>query len=115
MTAVWKSAIPPTLCAIFLCMLYVQFAGAQEKKPQFWYSTIQGMIGKLYVLSLFYIINDDAPTRELTTAFVPTLTVPIEAYDTFSLDTRVGGGLIECSQSTVCPTATPAMSTTTAV
>lgn len=115
MTAVWKSAIPPTLCAVFLCMLYVQFAGAQKKKPQFWYSTIQGMIGKLYVLSLFYIINDDTPTQELTTAFVPTLTVPMEAYDSFSLDTRIGGGLVACSQTTVAPTATPAMSTTTTV
>ncbi|KAI0277176.1 hypothetical protein BGY98DRAFT_1097634 [Russula aff. rugulosa BPL654] len=115
MTAVWKSAIPPTLCAIFMCMLYVQFAVAQQKKPQFWFSTIQGTIGKLYVLSLYYIINDDVPTREMTTAFVPTLTVPIEAYDTFSLDTRVGGGLVACSQSTVDPTSTPSMSTNTAV
>ncbi|KAF8498181.1 hypothetical protein F5888DRAFT_227849 [Russula emetica] len=115
MTAVWKSAIPPTLCAIFLCMLYAQISAEQQKKPQFWFSTIQGAIGKLYVLSLYYIINDDAPTRELTTAFAPTLTVPIEAYDTFSLDTRVGGGLAACSQSTVAPTATPSMSTNTAV
>ncbi len=27
-----------------------------QKKPQFWYSTIQGMVGKLYVLSLYYIM-----------------------------------------------------------
>lgn len=30
MTAVWKSAIPPTLCAILMCTLYVQFAVAQQ-------------------------------------------------------------------------------------
>ena len=29
-----------------------------QKKPQFWFSTIQGMIGKLYVLSLYYIMYD---------------------------------------------------------
>jgi hypothetical protein len=63
---------------------------------------------------MFEPSNDDAPARELTTAFVPTaLTVPIEIYDTFSLDTRVGGGLIECGQSTVPPT--PALSANTMV
>src|SRR5712675_605996 len=76
MTVVWQSAIPPTLCTIFLCVLYVQFATARpvcsmgsrqcanvlitrflyQKKPDFWYSTIQGLIGKLYVLSLFYMM-----------------------------------------------------------
>jgi hypothetical protein len=29
-----------------------------QKKPQFWFSTIQGTIGKLYVLSLYYIMYD---------------------------------------------------------
>lgn len=33
MTAVWKAAIPPTLCAIFLCMLYIQYAVAQQVCP----------------------------------------------------------------------------------
>lgn len=103
-----------------------------QKKLEFWYPTIQGLVGKLYVLSLFYIVydflfanlrndanshvessNDDAPPQEPTSAFVPTLTVPFEAYDTFSLDTRVDGGLTACSQYTVPPT--PAMSADTAV
>ncbi len=30
MTAVWKSAIPPTLCTIFLCILYIHFATAEQ-------------------------------------------------------------------------------------
>jgi hypothetical protein len=113
MSVVWQSAIPPTLCTIVLCVLYVQFATAEQKRPQFWYPAVQGLIGKLYVLSLFYIINNEGPARELTTAFVPTLTVPIEAYDTFSLDTRVDGGLVICGQSSIIPT--PAMSANTAV
>ena len=82
-------------------MLYVQFAVAQQvcschpfhsintliderdsadlpisypqKKPQFWYSTIQGMIGKLYVLSLYYIMYDDTTLLYLGQ---PTLTSP---------------------------------------
>jgi hypothetical protein len=96
MTVVWRSAIPPTLCTIFLCVLYIQFATAKQvcsrlylvhsepssififiilsfgtyrlanaddwlasytqKKEQFWYSTIQGIVAKLYILSLFSIM-----------------------------------------------------------
>ena len=89
MTVIWQSAIPPTLCTIFLCVLYVQFATAQkvcsllyplhvilvpfflscvswtdaddlalhmQKTPQFWYPLLQAMIGKLYVLSLYYMM-----------------------------------------------------------
>ena len=96
MTVVWQSAIPPTLCTIFLCVLYIQFATTTaqvcsrlpsrlsepnfyfyfplgtcrpvnaddwlashtQKRLEFWYPTIQGLVGKLYVLSLFYIMYD---------------------------------------------------------
>ncbi|KAI0252281.1 hypothetical protein BJV78DRAFT_1204188 [Lactifluus subvellereus] len=62
-----------------------------QKRMQMWYTFIQGMVGKLYVLSLFYIINDHTLTGGQPSSFDPTLTIPNEAYDTFSLDTRVGG------------------------
>jgi len=98
MTVVWQSAIPPTLCTIFLCVLYAQFAAASPKKQDFWYSTIQGLIGKLYVLSLFYMINDYGPSDELCTSFVPTLTIPNESNDMYSLDIRHGAP-IACNPS----------------
>jgi hypothetical protein len=80
-----------------------------QKKQQFWYAVVQAMVGKLYVLSLFYIMygvvftlaatrrsdvtpsNDSArPSEEQLPTFVPTLTIPLEAYDGCSLDTGDG-------------------------
>lgn len=33
-------------------------ASHTQKRLEFWYPTIQGLTGKLYVLSLFYIMYD---------------------------------------------------------
>ncbi|KAI0000809.1 hypothetical protein BJV74DRAFT_882644 [Russula compacta] len=105
MTVVWQSAIPPTLCTIFLSVVCIQFFSARQdlasyiqKKSQLWFLVVQEMMGKLYVLSLFYIINDRPLTNEQPTTFAPTLTVPIDANDTYSLDTRISGEAA-CSQS----------------
>jgi len=112
MTVVWQAAIPPTLCTIFLCVLYVQFAAARPKKQDFWYSTIQGLIGKLYVLSLFYVITDYGPSPgEHCTSFVPTLTVPNESYDTYSSDTRHGAS-VACNPSQVAGNQSPSVRAT---
>lgn len=88
MNIVWQSALPPTLCAITTCVLYVLlstaarvstpdlspahdfalFAGAYLRvgmltaalHPQItvenWFLVVQGMTGKLYVLSLIQIM-----------------------------------------------------------
>ncbi|KAF8266019.1 hypothetical protein EI94DRAFT_1803656 [Lactarius quietus] len=89
---VWQSALPPTLCTVCMCVIYVQFAvGHQVSDPhsapvdsfeylmdlEKWPNVIQASIGKLYVLSLFYMINsqslggwpqpDDQPTAFIST------------------------------------------------
>ncbi|KAI0296971.1 hypothetical protein B0F90DRAFT_996199 [Multifurca ochricompacta] len=92
MTTVWQSAVPPTLCTIFLAVLYIQYCNTREKKLELWFPVIQAMIGKLYVLSLFYMTSDFAPPAEERLAtYISTLTVPVEAIDTSTFDSRVGG------------------------
>ncbi|KAH9034756.1 hypothetical protein EDB85DRAFT_1946640 [Lactarius pseudohatsudake] len=75
---VWQSALPPTLCTICLSVIYVQYSTMRQTKMQLWSTVIQAMIGKLYVLSLFYMINARPPLQpnERPTAFMSTLTVP---------------------------------------
>jgi hypothetical protein len=97
MTLVWQSAVPPMLCTICLCILYIQYSVATQvcprfyslcrdlgflryafmhrptlitvshpqKKVQLWFPVIQGWVGKLYVLSLFYIMYGIIRTRWL--------------------------------------------------
>jgi hypothetical protein len=97
MTLVWQSAVPPMLCTICLCILYIQYSVAThvclhfhtlrrdlaflryafvhgwvlttvshpQKEVQLWFPVIQGWIGKLYVLSLFYIMYGIIRTRWL--------------------------------------------------
>jgi len=80
---VWQSALPPTLCTICLCVVCVQFSAAHQVDLEYWPKVIQAMIGKLYVLSLFYMINAQPlggtlqPVEQPTT-FISTLTVPTE-------------------------------------
>ncbi|KAH8988971.1 hypothetical protein EDB86DRAFT_2831733 [Lactarius hatsudake] len=52
---VWQYALPPTLCAVCLSALYIQYATSRQKQLQLWTPVIQQMIGKLYVLSLFHM------------------------------------------------------------
>ncbi|KAF8266018.1 hypothetical protein EI94DRAFT_241219 [Lactarius quietus] len=90
----WQSALPPTVCAICLSVLYIQYCiTGYESKSQFWQTVIQAMIGKLYVLSLFYMINAIPPQQpnEPSTRFITTLTEQIEAVNTQMWDARVEG------------------------
>jgi len=86
---VWQSALPPTLCAICVSVFYVQFTTGRQKGFQLWMPIFQQMIGKLYVLSLFYMINAQ-PFRsdEHPATFMSTLTVPAEAMYTFTGEAR---------------------------
>ncbi|KAF8266022.1 hypothetical protein EI94DRAFT_241449 [Lactarius quietus] len=85
---VWQSALPPTICAICLCVVYIRFVTGRQKSLQFWLTVIQAMIGKLYVLSLFYMINAQLlqPDRR-PLAFTSTLTVPRESMYRYPRDT----------------------------
>ncbi|KAH9034204.1 hypothetical protein EDB85DRAFT_2289122 [Lactarius pseudohatsudake] len=88
---VWQSALPPTLCAIWVFALYFRFAIAPGRVPSFWIPVIQAMIGKLYVISLFYMINAQPlkPNGPLATV-ISTLTVPMEVMYARTLDARGG-------------------------
>ncbi|KAN0136626.1 hypothetical protein V8E53_005673 [Lactarius tabidus] len=93
---VWQSALPPTLCTTCLCVVYLQFSAAHRLDLEYWPMIIQATIGKLYVLSLFYMINAQTlggPPQpdERPTAFISTLTVPTEVLNTLTLDAQVGG------------------------
>ncbi|KAH9162354.1 hypothetical protein EDB89DRAFT_2026150 [Lactarius sanguifluus] len=90
---VWQSALPPTLCTICLSVFYVQYSTMRQTNIQIWSTVIQAMIGKLYVLSLFYMINtrplqpDERPTAFMSTLTVPTVT---EVVHTLTRDARGG-------------------------
>ncbi|KAI0255436.1 hypothetical protein BJV78DRAFT_672165 [Lactifluus subvellereus] len=91
-TIVWKSAVPPTLCAVSLAITYAYVASQRfqlvrpspifiilifavtmpsrtrtdearltQSQSQMWCPTLQGMIGKLYILSLLYNLCVVAP------------------------------------------------------
>ncbi|KAH9172477.1 hypothetical protein EDB89DRAFT_2229415 [Lactarius sanguifluus] len=79
---VWQSALPPTLEAICLTGFYIQYATVPQVPSEllFWYPVLHGMIGKLYVLSLLYMVNvQPLQLDEQPTTFVSTFTVPAEA------------------------------------
>ena len=137
----WQSALPPTLCAIGICIIYLQFTAAHRvsavaqdsfgvlsmgslrndgylrlalHSPSqldlgYWPAIIQTAIGKLYVLSLFYMLwvfasihvvltvsnveTSNAQTLvgtprpvEQSTAFISTLTVPTGVLNAPTLD-----------------------------
>ncbi|KAI9435749.1 hypothetical protein H4582DRAFT_620463 [Lactarius indigo] len=53
---IWQSALPPTLCAICVAVLYIRYTTVRQNQLQLWMPIVQQVIGKLYVLSLFYIM-----------------------------------------------------------
>ncbi|KAH9019811.1 hypothetical protein EDB85DRAFT_2153461 [Lactarius pseudohatsudake] len=55
---VWQAAIPPGLCAVALVIKYMVFTETHPGQQVKWYGTIQAMLGKLYILSLFYTLNN---------------------------------------------------------
>ncbi|KAH9175779.1 hypothetical protein EDB89DRAFT_2066359 [Lactarius sanguifluus] len=77
---VWQSALPPTLCAVCVSALCLRFMIAPERVSALWMQAIQATIGKLYVISLFYMINAQSlkPNGQVTTV-ISTLTVPMDA------------------------------------
>lgn len=96
---VWQSALPPTLGAICLTGFYIQYAMVPQVSSEllFWYPVLHGMIGKLYVLSLLYMVNaQPLQLDEQPTTFVSTFTVPAEVMHTRTREAR--GGDTACSE-----------------
>ncbi|KAH9068033.1 hypothetical protein EDB83DRAFT_673861 [Lactarius deliciosus] len=88
---VWQSALPPTLCSICVFALYLRFTVAPGRVLAFWVPVVQAMIGKLYVISLFYMINAQPLTLNgQPTTVISTLTVPMEDMYARTLDARGG-------------------------
>jgi len=79
---VWQSALPPTLCTITTFVLYFLLSTAVRMTAGCWFSVIQAMIGKLYVLSLIHIINAHPTQPDERPTLMSTLTVPAEALCT---------------------------------
>ncbi|KAI0306274.1 hypothetical protein B0F90DRAFT_729839 [Multifurca ochricompacta] len=81
MTVVWQSAVPPTVCHVVLFITYIISHQLYPHKRQMWHSALQGMIGKLYVLSLFYNLNTRtlfvSEQEERQTTCLSSLTVPV--------------------------------------
>ncbi|KAH8988973.1 hypothetical protein EDB86DRAFT_400204 [Lactarius hatsudake] len=95
---VWRSALPPTLCAICIAVLFIQYTTAPQSESPSWLPVIQAMIGKLYTLSLLHMVNaQPLQLSEQPTTFASTLTVPAEVMHTRTQDAR--GGDIARSES----------------
>ncbi|KAI9435743.1 hypothetical protein H4582DRAFT_619940 [Lactarius indigo] len=94
---IWQSAVPPTVCAVCTSVFYIQCTTARQKRLQFWLTVTHAMIGKLYVLSLFYMLNAKQPAQpdERPTTFMSTLTVPAEGMYTFTRSARGGDSCVQ--------------------
>ncbi|KAH9175773.1 hypothetical protein EDB89DRAFT_2066355 [Lactarius sanguifluus] len=95
MSVVLPSVLDLILTGILLYYLTQTMKHAahiRKKRLQFWLTVTHAMIGKLYVLSLFYMINAKQPLQpdERPTTFVSTLTVPAEGMYTVTRSARGG-------------------------
>ncbi|KAH9077733.1 hypothetical protein EDB83DRAFT_1509094 [Lactarius deliciosus] len=96
---VWQSALPPTFCTICLSVFYVLYSTMRQTNVQIWSTVIQATIGKLYVLSLFYMINArPLQPDERPTAFMSTLTVPTVTEVVYTLTRDARGGDAACGE-----------------
>ncbi|KAH9068032.1 hypothetical protein EDB83DRAFT_2519151 [Lactarius deliciosus] len=95
---VWRSALPPTLCAICIAVLFIQYTTAPQSESPSWLPVIQAMIGKLYILSLLHMVNaQPLQPSEQPTTFISTFTIPAEVMHTRTRNAL--GGDIACSES----------------
>ncbi|KAH9053838.1 hypothetical protein EDB87DRAFT_149718 [Lactarius vividus] len=99
---VWQSALPPTLCAICTSVLYLLLATTPRVAVQFWFPVVQAMIGKLYILSLFYTINAqplqpfERPTIPISTLTVPEEVICARTCNARAVDVTCGEIAAEC-------------------
>ncbi|KAH9976621.1 hypothetical protein BGW80DRAFT_1289437 [Lactifluus volemus] len=89
-TIVWQSAIPPTLFTIGVAITLFVSQRFQPAKSEVWCPTLQAMVGKLYILSLFYNLNSRGlPVKERGSKYISTLTVPtLDVTTTINCNTR---------------------------
>ncbi|KAI0263213.1 hypothetical protein BC834DRAFT_888024 [Gloeopeniophorella convolvens] len=86
-TVAWQSAVPPTICSICLAVIYIENSTLHPRNPTLWYPVLMAMTGKLYVLSLFYMLNTRIPLADGSrTTYVSTLTVPVGGMATLPYD-----------------------------
>ncbi|KAF8494842.1 hypothetical protein F5888DRAFT_605805 [Russula emetica] len=84
----WQAVIPPCFCAVSLLILYLSFTYAHPGKPQMWYPAIQAMLGKLYILSLYFTLNNrmdltndpPVPVTYVTTVGADNMGSPTQRY-----------------------------------
>ncbi|TDL18937.1 hypothetical protein BD410DRAFT_792733 [Rickenella mellea] len=62
----WEAAVPPCACAIVGCLTYIYMS-----QRNFWDVFCQSILGKLYVISLFVILNGRAELRHYPVASEP--------------------------------------------
>ncbi|OCB89639.1 hypothetical protein A7U60_g3115 [Sanghuangporus baumii] len=55
---VWEAAVPPCACAIVACAVYITMS-----QDNLWDVFLQSILGKLYVISLFVILNGRADLK----------------------------------------------------
>ncbi|KAL5528947.1 hypothetical protein ACEPAG_4921 [Sanghuangporus baumii] len=55
---VWEAAVPPCACAIIACAVYITMS-----QGNLWDVFLQSILGKLYVISLFVILNGRADLK----------------------------------------------------
>ncbi|KAF8270318.1 hypothetical protein EI94DRAFT_1784790 [Lactarius quietus] len=85
---VWQSALPPTLFAITTFVLYFLLSTRLRITVDVWFPIIQAMMGKLYVLSLIYMINANPLQPNERPTLMSTLTVPAEVMCTLAQNAR---------------------------
>jgi len=59
-TMLWEAALPPCICAIAACVVY-----SDMSLENLWDMFLQSILGKLYVISLFTILNGRADLKRV--------------------------------------------------
>ncbi|KAI0042391.1 hypothetical protein FA95DRAFT_1564352, partial [Auriscalpium vulgare] len=75
----WEAMLPPTLCAIAILVMYIYWQ--THHTVQTWVPAVQGILGKLHVISLFFYLNgriEIACTGSQDLPYRSTLTIPMD-------------------------------------
>ncbi|KAF8268518.1 hypothetical protein EI94DRAFT_1800345 [Lactarius quietus] len=71
----WQAAVPPTVCTFAYVVTYLLFTNLWPGKGDYWFIAIESILGKLYVISFFFILNNRVSfSNDSTASYIPTLT-----------------------------------------
>jgi len=71
----WRAAVPPTVCVIAYVIIYLLFTNLLPGTGDYWFIAIESLLGKLYVISFFFILNNRVSFGfESSASYIPTLT-----------------------------------------